>query len=159
MKKLKRAQVFTPPWATNRMIDMLDKNLLSDHETFFFEPTCGDGAMLVVIIERIFVELEKKYNDKAKALADTLFKFYAIELDSELVPKARKRVYEWAVSKIDRDLTELEMYLIAHSLQQSIENRDFFEAIEHTIGAPNGAKAIDRKLKGKLEAYNKKPKK
>lgn len=150
MKKLKQAQVFTPPWATNQMIDMLDQNLLSNHETFFFEPTCGDGAMLVVIVERIFVELEKKYNDKTKALADTLFKFYAIELDPELVPKARKRIYEWATSKIDRDLSELEMYLIAHSLQQSIENRDFFEAIEHPIDAPNGAKAISRKLKGKL---------
>lgn len=147
MKKLKQAQVFTPPWATNQMIDMLDQNLLSDHETFFFEPTCGDGAMLVVIVERIFNELEKKYQDKTKALADTLFKFYAIELDAELVPLARKRIYEWAVSKIDRELSEFEMYLIAHSLQQSIENRDFFEAMEHPIDAPNGARAISRKLK------------
>jgi hypothetical protein len=150
MKKLKQAQVFTPPWATNQMIDMLDQNLLSDHETFFFEPTCGDGTMLVVIVERIFVELEKKYNDKTKALADTLFKFYAIEFDAELVPHARKRIYDWAVSKIDRELSELEMYLIAHSLQQSIENRDFFEAMKHPIDAPSGAKAISRKLKGKL---------
>ena len=149
MKNLKPAQVFTPPWATNEMIDMLDQNLLSDHETFFFEPSCGDGAMLVVIVERIFIELEKKYKDKEKALADTLFKFYAIELDPELIPRARKRIFDWAASKIDRDLTEFEMYLIAHSLQQSIENRDFFEAIKTPIDAPSGARAIARKLKGK----------
>lgn len=107
MKKLKQAQVFTPPWATNQMIDMLDQSLLSDHETFFFEPTCGDGAMLVVIVDRIFNELLKKYGDKTQALADTLFKFYAIELDAELVPKARKRIYDWAISKIERSYRNL----------------------------------------------------
>lgn len=149
MKKLKQAQVFTPPKITNQMIDMLDQSILSDHETFFFEPTCGDGEMLVVIVERIFNELEKKYEDKTKALADTLFKFYAIELDAELVPLARKRIYDWAASKIDRELSQFEMYLIAHSLQQSIENRDFFEAMEHPIDASSGAKAISRKLKGR----------
>lgn len=42
------------------------------------------------------------------------------------------------------------MYLIAHSLQQSIENRDFFEAMKHPIDAPSGAKAISRKSKGQL---------
>ena len=149
MKKLKQAQVFTPPQITNQMIDMLDQSALSDHETFFFEPTCGDGEMLLVIVERIFNELEKKYGDKEQALADTLFKFYAIELDIELIPKARQKIYDWAVSKIERDLTSLEMYLIARTLQQSIENRDFFEVMGHPIDAPNGAKAISRKLKGK----------
>ena len=149
MNKLKQTQVFTPSWATNQMIDMLDQNSLSDHETFFFEPTCGDGAMLVVLVDRIFNELVKKYGDKAQALADTLFKFYAIELDVELVPKARMRIYDWAVSKMERELSELEMYLIARSLQQSIENRDFFEAMEHPIDAPSGAKAISRKLRSK----------
>ena len=140
-------QVFTPPWVTHQMMDLLDQKLLSDDDTFFFEPSCGDGAMLLVMVERIFVELEKKYKDKTKALAETLFKFYAIELDGELVLLARKRIYDWAISKIDRKLSELEMYLIAHSLKQSIENRDFFEAIEHPIDAPSGAKAISRKLK------------
>lgn len=149
MNKLNETQVFTPHWVTNQMIDMLDQNLLSDHDTFFFEPSCGDGAMLVVIVDRIFNELFKKYGDKTQALADTLFKFYAIELDAELVPKARKRIYDWAVSKIERELSELEMYLIARSLQQSIENRDFFEAINHPINAPSGAKAISRKLRNK----------
>ena len=65
-KNLKQAQVFTPSWVTNQLIDMLDQNLLSDYETFFFEPTCGDGAMLVVIVERIFNELLKKYKNKEK---------------------------------------------------------------------------------------------
>ena len=148
-KNLKQAQVFTPSWVTNQLIDMLDQNLLSDYETFFFEPTCGDGAMLVVIVERIFNELLKKYKNKEMALADTLFKFYAIELDITLVPKARKRIYDWATSKIDRELTNFESYLIAHSLQQSIENRDFFETMKDPIDIPNGARAISRKLRNK----------
>jgi len=149
MDKLKQGQIFTPRKITNQMIDMLDQSVLSNHETFFFEPSCGDGEILIILVERIFNELEKKYGDKEQALADTLFKFYAIELDITLIPKARTKIYDWAVSKVGRDLTHLEMYLIARSLQQSIENRDFFEAMDHPIDAPNGAKAIIRKLKGK----------
>jgi len=145
MNEFKQGQVFTPPWVTREMLDMLDQHLFSDHDTFFFEPSCGDGSMLIIIVDRIFEELKKKHGDKTKALADTLFKFYAIELDHELVPLARKRIFDWAVSKMDRGLSELEMYLIAHSLQQSIENRDFFCAINHTISASNGARAISRK--------------
>lgn len=148
-KNLKQTQVFTPPWATNQMIDMLDQKLLSDHETFFFEPSCGDGQMLVVMLDRIFNELMKKYGQKDEALAETLFKFYAIELDEKLIPKARRRVWDWAVSKIERKPSSLEMNLIAWSLHQSIENRDFFEAMNHPIDAPSGARAISRKLRTK----------
>lgn len=147
MKKLEQTQIFTPSWSTNQMLDMLDQTCFADHETFFFEPSCGDGAILVEIVERIFQELLKKYNDKEQALADTLFKFYAIELDARLVPLARTRIFDWAKGKVDRELSALEQYLIAHSLQQSIENRDFFEAIKHPIAEPSAAKAIRRKLK------------
>lgn len=149
-KDHKNQQVFTPAWATNEMLDMIDRKLLSDHETFFFEPSCGNGEMLVVILDRILNELVKKYGDIEQALVDTLFKFYAIEIDEALVVVARRVVYDWAVSKIDRDLSALEMYLIARSLQQSIEHRDFFDVIDMPIDAPNGRKAINRiKRKGR----------
>lgn len=145
---LKETQVFTPEWATNQMIDLIDQDLLSDHETFFFEPSCGDGSMLVVIVERIYQSLMVKYaNDKDKALTDTLHKFYAIELDPELVPKARMKIWKWAVSKLGRELSLFEQYMIAHGLQQSIENRDFFRVMESPIYDSPGARAIGRKVK------------
>ena len=142
----KGQQVFTPEWATNEMIDLLDQGKLSAHETFFFEPSCGDGSMLVVMVERIFQELLKKYGDRDQALADTLFKFYAIELDPELVPKARMRIYEWASNKAERELSPLEMYLIARSLQQSVENRDFFEVMKGSLESA-GLRGIERSIR------------
>lgn len=147
-EKLKQAQVFTPAKVTNEMLDMLDQQVFSRHETFFFEPSCGDGEMLVVILERIYQELLNTYKDHHQALADTLFKFYAIELDHKLVPKARNRIYEWAKGKAQRELSELEMYLIARSLQQSIECRDFFEVMKGSIESP-GKRAMQRSQRNK----------
>lgn len=145
---LKQAQVFTPSWATNEMIDMLKNSLLSDDETFFFEPSCGDGKMLVVILERCFEELLTKYNDdQCKALADTLYKFYAIELDKNLVPQARMRIYEWAISKIDREVTEFEAFMIARQLSVSIECKNFFDVMETSnISGSNKAKVVRKKI-------------
>lgn len=147
MSPLKQAQVFTPEWATNSMIDLLDQSCLSNHETFFFEPSCGDGQMLVVIVERIFVALLEKYEgDKDKALADTLHKFYAIELDESLIPRARIKIWEWAILKLERTPTAFEQCMIAHGLQQSIEWRDFFDVMKTPVLDNPKARAISRKL-------------
>lgn len=152
MKDLEKAQVFTPEWATNQMIDLLDPSCLATHETFFFEPTCGDGQMLVVIIERIFQALLVKYEgDKDKALADTLHKFYAIELDDRLVPLARMRIWEWAINKLEREPTVFEQCTIAHGLQQSIENRNFFDVIKSPVLDNPKARAVSRKIKAATE--------
>jgi hypothetical protein len=145
---MKETQIFTPDWATNEMIDLLDQKLLSDHETFFFEPSCGDGSMLVVIVERIYQSFLQKYQDKQKALADTLFKFYAIEIDPELVPKARMKIFQWAAEKLGRELSEFESYLIAHQLQSSIECKDFFDVVGgSTLDSSKHRRAFALKIK------------
>jgi|TARA_Y100000034_G_C6908623_1_gene422486 hypothetical protein len=141
-EKLRETQVFTPAWVTNAMLDMLDQDVFTSQESYFFEPSCGDGQMLVVLLDRIFEALFKKYDsDPDKALADTLHKFFAIELDETLVAKARMRVYEWAVAKLDRSPTELEAYLIARAIQQNLECEDFF----NIFGKPE-RQPIKRKL-------------
>lgn len=141
---LKQAQVFTPDWATSEMIDMLEDSILINDEYFFFEPSCGDGQMLVVILERIFNAMLSKYkNDKEKSLADTLHRFYAIELDPELVPKARMRIFDWSKSKLSRSLNEFEQYMIARSLQETIENKNFFDVMNSSsISGSHKAKKI-----------------
>ena len=149
--KLRKTQIFTPQKVTNEMVDLLDQESLSSDETFFFEPTCGDGSLLVVLVDRIFNEMLKRHKDRSRALSDTLFKFYAVELDEELVPQAREKIYNWALSKLKRELTGLEKYLIAQSIRQSVEHRDFFEVMEHPIDAPAGARALSRAAKNKRE--------
>ena len=131
--KLKATQVFTPEWATNQMLDLMDQTSFGSPETYFLEPSCGDGQMLVVMVDRIFKELLKKYEGdhaREKALSETLFKFYAIEMDADLVVKARFRLREKIVSEINVEGFDVPYFLdcmIAQLLVDSIECRDFFE--------------------------------
>lgn len=146
-EELKQAQIFTPPWVTNEMLDLIGEGNLSDHETFFLEPTCGDGQMLIVIVERIYKALLAKYEgDIEKALSETLFKFYATELDDTLIPTARMRVWMFAAETIGRELSTFEQYLIAHQLQQSIECRDFFAETIPALDTSPGMRAVLRKV-------------
>lgn len=101
--------------------------------------------MLVVIVDRIFNELLKKYGDKTQALADTLFKFYAIELDAELVPKARKRIYDWAVSKIERKLSELEIKSLDREIRQKKVDAKKAEALKDKLELQKQVKSLESK--------------
>lgn len=138
-------QVFTPPWVTNKMLDLLGEDRLSDHETFFFEPTCGDGQMLIVIVERIFKSLCDKYKDHNKAFCETLFKFYATDLDENLVPLARMIIFEWAIRNAGRELSEMEQSLIALQLAQAIECRDALKDSIPNIDASPSMRSLKRK--------------
>lgn len=147
MKDLAQAQVFTPPWATNEILDLLGEDRLEDPNTFFFEPTCGDGQMLEVIVERSYQALMRVYGDHNKAFTETLFKFYATELDESLVPKARMRIWEWAIAKAGRPLSKMEQSLIALQLAQAIECRDALKDSIPNIDSSPSMRALKRKRK------------
>lgn len=134
MRDLKATQIFTPPWATNQMLDFLDQKDFQDENTYFFEPSCGNGEMLVVLLERIFEKLLTKYNDENQALVDTLFKFYAIDLDKNLVVECRSKIYKWIMKKIEKspDHEIINKYLIARILNAKIEHKDFFEVMKNS---------------------------
>lgn len=133
MKDLKSVQVFTPKWATNQMIDLMNPENLSSDETLFFEPSCGDGQMLEVIIERIYLALCQKYNgNKERAFAETLLKFYAADIDPEMVGLARERIFNKAKDVLESDFnsSDFAQHLIAHVLINKIVVRDFFEVMD-----------------------------
>lgn len=112
------------------MLDMLDQKDFQRADTYYFEPSCGDGQMLEVIIDRIFKSLMNRYeNDREKALADTCLKFYAIELDEEMLVKARMRIFQKLMSEIpdNFDYKLFSQYLIARVLADKIEHKDFFK--------------------------------
>lgn len=134
-RDLAATQVMTPSHVTNQMLDLLDPSCFLEESTYFLEPSCGDGQMLQCIVERIYTaRLTVHAGNTEMALADTLTKFYAIDLDGEMVKKARHRIYEWAKGKVNRELSPLEMYLIARMLQRSIEQKDFFELAKEWQG-------------------------
>lgn len=143
--KLKETQVFTPAWATNQMLDLLSIDCFTDDSTYFFEPSCGNGEMLQVIVERLWEKLLERYKgDKEKTLADVCFKFYAIELDAELVVECRMRMFNFLKEKLDNVNKDVfSSYVLARILHEKIEHRDFFEFMK-TKGnrTPIGRKEI-----------------
>lgn len=131
MFNLKSTQVFTPKWATNEMLDLLNQDDLASEGVTFFEPSCGDGQMLEVIFERVYEALVKKHGCKERALAGAMLKFYAIDLDPEMVIRARFRIYEkFKTMAIGLDEAELLNHLIAHIVVDKIEIKDFFETMD-----------------------------
>lgn len=128
----KKQQVWTPPHITNQMLDMLDQACFSDENICFLEPSCGDGQMLIVIIERIYAALMQKYDGeeggKEKALVNTCWKFYAIDIDPDMVVKCRMRMFKFFMEKArscDQDL--LIQYLIGRQMRSKIECKDFLK--------------------------------
>lgn len=137
---IKKTQVFTPKKVTNQMLDMLDKDTFAKDDTYFFEPTVGKGDMLVVIIDRIFKSLLKKYSDCKdgeafeKALAETCVKFFAVEIDESLAIQCRINAYKNLISKAEKkdnfDYKKFSWYLIARVVQEKIVIDDFFQYME-----------------------------
>ena len=125
---LKQAQIFTPPHVANQMLDLLDQKTFKD-STVFFEPTCGNGNILLEIIERIYSEYE---GTEEEIIAMILFKIFAIELDPELALEARCRTYAKINSLItpNIDYKKLSQYLIANLCNERISHQDFFKFME-----------------------------
>lgn len=136
--KQKENQIFTSTWVTNEMLDMLECDWAEDN-TYLFEPSCGSGDMLISCLDRIYEQLMKRYNnDKVKSLADLLFKFIAVEIDSELVVNCRARAFKYFYAKLDEidstELKELMMIVIARQCQEKIVCQDFFEFMKGYTG-------------------------
>ncbi len=123
---LKDNQIFTPSWVTKDMLDLLGDEHWTRDDTYLLEPTCGDGAMLVVGLERIYTVREKLNKSKNRALAETLLMFEAVELDPEMVIKCRHRIFDWVMSKLI-EVDEFTQLLIASVLKDKIHHADFFE--------------------------------
>lgn len=133
-KGLEQTQVFTPPHITHAMLDLLDPALLAEEEAKFFEPSCGDGQMLDVIVERLYqAMLAANGGDKERALACACVRWFAIEIDSTLVEACRQRLYDalWAKAR-ECDKDKLCQWLLAWLVHQRIACKDFFEFMKET---------------------------
>lgn len=85
-------EVFTPPHIADEMLDLLEKgredeNIFADPSIIFFEPTCGNGNIVVQIVKRRLSAFKKAfekegYNHPEKwAIAATIQNLYACDVD------------------------------------------------------------------------------
>lgn len=129
---IKDTQIFTPRWAADQMLDLISPELFGSDEAFFFEPSCGEGAILIPMLDRIYEAVFQKHQDQNRTVAETLHKFFAVELDESLVLKCREKVWEWVMDRIGNgaDYEKLCDYLIANQIRDAIEHNDFFVVME-----------------------------
>lgn len=84
-------QVFTPEFIVKKMTDAVGKDSLDFNKTVL-EPTSGDGAFTVYILQK---RLEKAAKDDDFGIASlkALSTIYSIEMDKELIEKQRDNVF------------------------------------------------------------------
>ena len=107
----KNGEVFTPDEIVNDMLDMLDNETASKHslseaseiddyeyiKDTRLEPTCGDGAILVRILDRKLGRVQKikeQGGDWKEALLYSVASIYGIDITADNVVMSKRRMLE-----------------------------------------------------------------
>ena len=61
LANLSNDEVFTPPSTANKLLDILPKEIWSDKNIKFLDPTCKSGVFLREIVKRLSIGLEKEF--------------------------------------------------------------------------------------------------
>lgn len=91
--KRKYGVVMTPPGVVSEMLDMLNEDNFGNPEIIFFEPTCGDGAFVVQILERQLNAFFKKTKNIKQSITLSIDNFWAIDILMDNISIARARAY------------------------------------------------------------------
>lgn len=93
-------EVFTSEREVNAMLDLV-KQETERIESRFFEPACGDGNFLVVILQRKFEVVKERYakniEDYSKYMIVSLSSIYGVELLEDNAIDCRKRMYHYFI--------------------------------------------------------------
>lgn len=86
----KFGEVFTPPHIVKDMCDMV-KDYTYDIDKTFLEPSCGDGAFLVELLER---KLSIANKDNKNEVYRAVSSIYGVDIQNDNVIKAKKRMID-----------------------------------------------------------------
>lgn len=165
-------EVFTPEQYVDKILDLLSrgrKNFWSHEETYFFEPTCGHGNIVVSIFKRRLNALLKKAeiddvkNPSFHALANALNTIWAIDIDSENILNCRTRLLVLSLAflkettgiKSDYLLIQKNQKFFAHvlcALKWQICENEALSALTDSVNAPIRAKQT--RIGGKWYSIN-----
>ena len=132
-------QIFTPEFVVSDMIKLIGKDYVSDIHKTILEPSSGDGAFTVRILELRLKKITQDNNYLHKSLI-ALSTIYSIEMDENLIKKQRNNIFS---------------LLIYTAKKHRFEITDQYVSIAKTIILTNfmwGETNIDRPLKYKDDA-------
>lgn len=160
-------EVFTPPAIANQMIDLLDKEEL--RECKFFEPTCGNGNILIeatkrrlnLIFERNLSEIgTAKYKIAELTIAEVCLNTFAADIMLDNVQEARERmkglIAVWYSEKAYMDRNAPMMPHILNGcfqlIDKNIQHADCLAGLSNTF---EEAKEAASKTKASKEFFEK----
>lgn len=93
-------EVFTNEREVNAMLDLLPKHILQDISATYLEPAAGDGNFLVAILQRklALIPASSSSSHTQRQILQALCALYGVELLSDNLRAARKRVFQVACS-------------------------------------------------------------
>ena len=118
-------EVFTPQWLVESMLDLTGEP--ERIEARFFEPTCGNGNFLVMILERKLAIVELVSTKRIQKLHFSLIaimSIYGVELLEDNVAECRKRLLSIFADYLNIKPSESIYKAAAHILSLNIIHGD-----------------------------------
>jgi hypothetical protein len=104
-------QIFTPNFIVNDMIKMIGLKAIMDINNNILEPTSGDGAFTVRILELRLKNLNNDNEFLIKALKG-LSTIYSIELDRDLLLRQRSNLYSAFMNQVKNKSIQIHNRLV-----------------------------------------------
>lgn len=149
-------EIYTPPEVANKMLDMLNQDEFGDELVVYFEPSCGNGNIVIEILKRRLEAYSKKYS-RSQSVALAINNLWAIDIDEENIIETRHRVFELfeefckdEVLFKDGGADTIWAMLLATTIQDHIFVADFFSSME---ADPIKAEEASRKTRMGRECY------
>lgn len=161
-------EVFTPPAIANEMLDLLDQVELG--ECKFFEPTCGNGNILIEATKRrlelVFKRNQERYPDLAKfknaewTICEIALNTFGADIMLDNVLEARERmkglIAIWYTEKAytDRNAPMMPSILMGcfKLIEKNIQHADCLAGLSQTY---EEAKEVASKTKASKDFFEK----
>jgi hypothetical protein len=144
------AEVFTPEWVVEKMLDELPSELFEEPKSRFMEPSCGNGNFLIEILARKFEHIASKIPKPRRdfAVFVSLASTYGIDINEQNILEARTRIWNLVQLFLDShskvNSSDLEFHrVLKHIIEGNIvvgdtlKGGDLIEIIEYTYPNEN----------------------
>jgi hypothetical protein len=92
-RQQKFAEVYTPDFIVQRMLNMVPEEIWDDPTKTFMEPACGSGNFIVAIIRRKI--------DHGSTIEQAISTTYGVDILEDNIAECHQRVYEEFISWMD----------------------------------------------------------
>jgi hypothetical protein len=156
------AEVFTPKWLAQEMLDKIPQDFWEDPDKTLLEPSCGDG----IFVELSIIKRLKNKQPIHKAIHNT----YGIDIMEDNIKECRKRIIDNIILKIlnrkfEQGLIDEHKYnnqlielcsMVIHNIRKTDDTlKENFDEWKSWNEEPNPVKnAIRRKIKRQLKDKN-----